>query len=79
MDKKQIIKVSEKTYRIITPQAPLIEETTLEELENQIKRLETEKGDYKEKNKIIFDKVKEIDADIEKIKTKIEEIKKVKI
>jgi len=77
MDKKQIIKIDDNKFRIITPQAPVIEEISIKELENKLRQTETEKLDFEEKHSGVFDKQKEISSRIEELKLKIEEIKKI--
>ena len=43
--KKQIKKISENKYQIITPQEPIIEEVSIGDIKNELERLETEKID----------------------------------
>lgn len=76
--KKQIKKISENKYQIITPQEPIIEEVSIGDIKNELERLETEKIDFEIKNSFVLNRIAEIVIKIDELKSKIEEIKKIK-
>jgi len=77
MDKKQIIKIDDNRFRIITPQSPIIEEVSIKELETELSRMEIAKTDFEANQSVVFDRIKELNKKIEELKLKIEEIKKI--
>ena len=76
--KKQIKKISENKYQIITPKEPIIEEVSIGDIKNELERLETEKIDFETKNSFVLNRIAEIVIKIDELKSKIEEIKKIK-
>ena len=76
--KKQIKKISENKYQIITLQEPIIEEVSIGDIKNELERLETEKIDFEIKNSFVLNRIAEIVIKIDELKSKIEEIKKIK-
>jgi len=78
MNKKQIIKIDDNKFRIITSRESLIEEVSIGDIEGQIRLLQSDKELFENNNKSIIEKYNDFDVKIENLQNKIEEVKKVK-